>query len=547
MSEIGALVRTSRLVTLTGPGGSGKTRLALQVAAELLDGSGEGVWFVELAEVPDLDLVAPAVSRALGIKEQPAQDVPDSLLGALADLHLLIVLDNCEHVISSCAKLADAIVRRCPRVRLIATSREPLGIDGETIWPVSPLSLPPDSPEDLAEVAASGAVRLFVDRARSQIPGFALSEESAPVVSSVCRRLDGMPLAIELAVARLRSLSLVDLDNRLDRRFQLLTGGSRSALPRHQTLRGVVDWSYDMLTEPEQVLLRRLSVFSGGFELDAAEGVCGFGAIEEFDVTVLLGGLVDKSLVVADASTLAFRYRLLETIRQYASERLADVDQDETNRLFDSHAEFYLAYAETAAPQLTGPDQGAQFVRLETEYPNLYGALGHFSERRDQREHSLRLAVALRHFWRRGGATSGEIPLLDGILEQSDPAVPDPLMAAALLCQAGLLRSIDLAASARSGNNALELARKCGDPRLIAEALCFHSFATLLHGETEEATAIANEAVAFARQCGDPVLIRVSLDVLARALSKKVTLVWRSVSTPKPSRSPSERATGAGF
>ena len=284
LSEIGGLVETSRLVTLTGPGGSGKTRLALQVAAELLDGSGEGVWFVELADVSDPDLVGSAVSRTLGIKEQPGHDVTESLLEALTDLHLLIVLDNCEHMITSCAKLADAIVRRCPRVHLLATSREPLGIDGETVWPVAPLSLPPDAPEELAKVASSGAVALFLDRARSQMPGFSLSEENAPVISSVCRRLDGMPLAIELAVARLRSLSLADLNNRLDRRFQLLTGGSRSALPRHQTLRGVVDWSYDLLTEPEQVLLRRLSVFSGGFELDAAEEVCGFGAIEGFDV-----------------------------------------------------------------------------------------------------------------------------------------------------------------------------------------------------------------------------------------------------------------------
>jgi predicted ATPase len=520
LSEISALVETSRLVTLTGAGGSGKTRLALQVAAELLDGSGEGVWFVELADVSDPDLVASAVSRTLGIREQPAHDIQDSLLAALADLHLLVVLDNCEHVITSCAKLADAIVRRCPRVHLIATSREPLGIDGETVWPVATLSLPPDASEELSEVAASGAVALFLDRARSQIPGFSLSEENAPVISSVCRRLDGMPLAIELAVARLRSLSLADLNNRLDRRFQLLTGGSRSALPRHQTLRGVVDWSYDMLAEPEQVLLKRLSVFSGGFELDAAEDVCGFGAMEEFDVTILLGGLVDKSLVVADASTLAIRYRLLETIRQYAAERLTDVDQDETHRLFESHAHFYLSFAETAAPQLTGPDQGTLFARLETEYPNLFVALAHLSEVGDQREPALRLAVALRHFWHCGGATSGEIPLLDRILEQPDPEIPDPLMTAALLCQADLLRSIDLAASAQSADEALKVARRCGDPKLIADALSFRSYTSLWHGDTQDAVALANEAIAFGRECGDPVLLRSSLDSLARAVGE---------------------------
>ena len=520
VSEVRALVEHSRLVTLSGAGGSGKTRLALQVAAELLDGSGDGVWLVELADVSDPDLVASAVSRALGIKEQPAHDVPDSLLGALADLHLLIVLDNCEHVITSCAKLADAILRRCPRVHLLATSREPLGIDGESVWPVAPLSLPPDAPEELAALAASGAVALFLDRALSQNPGFALTEENAPVVASVCRRLDGMPLAIELAVARLRSLSLVDLNNRLDRRFQLLTGGSRSALPRHQTLRGVVDWSYDLLTEPEQVLFRRLSVFSGGFELDAAEDVCGFGAIEEFDVTVLLGGLVDKSLVVADASTMTIRYRLLETIRQYAAERLADVGRDETHRLFDTHAEFYLTFAEIAAPQLTGPDHGTQFVRLETEYPNLYAALEHLSGRGDQREHALRLAVALRHFLHGIGATSGEIPLLNGILERPDPEIPTPLIAAALLCRADLLRDIDLAASLQSGKEALELARKCSDRKLIADTASFHSMTMYFQGDAQEALDLANEAIASARQCGDPVLIGASLTCLANAVEE---------------------------
>ncbi|MFZ0665951.1 MAG: adenylate/guanylate cyclase domain-containing protein [Acidimicrobiales bacterium] len=520
VSDVSALVETSRLVTLTGAGGSGKTRLALQVAAELLDGSGEGVWFVELADISDPDLVASAVSRTLGIKELPGHGIQDSLLSALADLRLLILLDNCEHVITSCAKLADAIVRRCPQVHLIATSREPLGIDGETVWPVATLSLPPDSPEELAEVASSGAVALFLDRARSQIPGFSLNEENAPLISSVCRRLDGMPLAIELAVARLRSLSLADLNNRLDRRFQLLTGGSRSALPRHQTLRGVVDWSYDMLTEPERVLLRRLSVFSGGFELDAAENVCGFGALEEFDVTVLLGGLVDRSLVVADASSLAIRYRLLETIRQYAAERLADVDEDETLRLFNDHAHFYLSFAESAAPQLTGPDQGVLFVRLETEYPNLFGALTNLSEGANQSEPALRLAVALRHFWHCGGATRGEIPLLDRILEQPGSEIPDSLSAAAVLCRADLLRSIDLPASAQSADDALKLARRCGDPKLIADALSFRSYTSLWLGDIDEAVSLANEAIAFGRECGDPVLLRSSLDSLARAVGE---------------------------
>jgi predicted ATPase/class 3 adenylate cyclase len=512
------LIEESRLVTLAGPGGVGKTRLGLQVAAELLDGSGDGVWMVALDSVADPESVPFEIARVLGIKEQAGQPMKETLVEAVADRSVLVVLDNCEHLIGACAKLAEVLVRGCPNLHLLSTSREPLGIDGERIFRVPSLSIPKEDAVTASDVGVSEAVTLFVERARTHTVGFSLTGDSAPLVAAICRRLDGMPLAIELAVARLRSLSLTDLNNRLDKRFQLLTGGSRSALPRHQTLRGVVDWSYDLLTEPEQVLLRRLSVFSGGFELDAAEEVCGFGAIEGFDVAALLGGLVDKSLVVTDASTLAIRYRLLETIRQYSAERLADVDRDETHRLFDSHAEFFLAYAETAAPQLTQPDQGAQIVRLETEYPNLYAALEHLADTGYQREHALRLAVALRHFWHVVGATSGEMLLLEAILEQSDPETPTSLMAAGLLCKADLLRSVDLAASVQSGNEAVELARKCGDPKLLAETLSFHSFTTLLYGGAQEALLFANEAVSYARQCGDSVLIGTSLNCLANAV-----------------------------
>jgi predicted ATPase/DNA-binding SARP family transcriptional activator len=517
VASVLGLVEQSRLVTLAGPGGVGKTRLGLQVAADLLDGSGDGVWLVELANVSDPEAVPGEVARALRIKEQAGLPMHEALVEALADQHVLVVLDNCEHVIGACAKLAEVLVHSCPRVYLLATSREPLGIDGEQVFRVPSLSVPVEDSDDLSAASTSEAVTLFVERARTHTVGFALTEDSVPLVAAICRRLDGMPLAIELAVARLRSLSLADLNNRLDRRFQLLTGGSRSALPRNQTLRGVVDWSYDLLTESEQVLLRRLSVFSGGFELDAAEAVCGFGAIEGFDVAVLLGGLVDKSLVVTDASTLTIRYGLLETILQYSAERLAGVDRDETAQLSDRHAEFYLAYAETAAPELTGPDQAAQIARLAAEYSNVYAALEYFSERGDRREHALRLAVALRHYWHAVGASGSEILLLDRVFEQHGADMPDPLMAAALLCKADLLRSVDLSSSLRSGSEALEFARKCGDPRLLAETLGFHSFTTLLHGHGEKSLSLANEAVTFARQYGEPVLIGASLNCLANA------------------------------
>jgi len=519
VDEVGKVVGQSRLVTLAGPGGVGKTRLALQVAAELVDGSGDGVWLVELANVSDPDAVPMEVARSLRINKQGAGQIIETLVEALADQYVLIVLDNCEHLIGASAKLADVLLRACPRVSLLITSREPLGIDGETVFRVSPLSLPDQDSDELSVVETSGAVTLFVERARAHTPDFAVTGESAPLVAAICRRLDGMPLAIELAVARLRSLSLADLNDRLDRRFQLLTGGSRSALPRNQTLRGVVDWSYELLTEPEQVLLTRLSVFSAGFELGAAEEICGFGAIEDFDVTVLLGGLVDKSLVVTDASTFAIRYRLLETIRQYSAERLADVDPEEIRRLFDAYADFYMKYAENAAPQLGGPDQAAQVARLGTEYPNLYSALEHLSKRSDQRDHALRLAVALRHYWHIAGASGGEILLLNEVSEQRDSAITDSLMAAGLLCKADLLRGVDLPASVHFGSEALKFARSCGDPNLLADALSFHSFSiVMLNGYSEEAVLLAQEAIGFARQCGDPVLTVAALNCLASAL-----------------------------
>jgi predicted ATPase len=294
------------------------------VAAELLDGSGDGVWLVELAAVTDEDAVAPAVCEALRLAAQPGRPVLEALLDALALQDVLIVLDNCEHLIGACAKTADTILRRCPRVHLLATSREPLGIGGESIYRVPSMSLPGPGDTGPSPPGFSDAVTLFAERARAHGVGLAVDDQTGPVVVSVCARLDGMPLAIELAAARLRSMSLGELHDRLDQRFRLLTGGSRTALERQQTLRATVGWSYSLLTGAEQVLLARLSVFVGGFGLDAAEAVCGFGGIDAMDVADLLGSLVDKSLVVAEPAGAGLRYRLLETIRLFAAERLAE-------------------------------------------------------------------------------------------------------------------------------------------------------------------------------------------------------------------------------
>src|SRR5580704_9314444 len=365
-SEVRTLVGSRRLVTLTGAGGSGKTRLALQVAADLLDGSGDGVWLAELAAVADGDAVPAAICEALGIGEQPGRAVLDGLLDALAPQDVLIVLDNCEHLIGACAKTADAVVRHCPGARLLVTSREPLGIGGESIYRVPSLSLPDPADPDPADpaLASCDAIALLAERAREQGVHLALDGETLPLVASICRRLDGMPLAIELAAARLRSLSLTGLRDRLDQRFRLLTGGSRTALARQQTLRATVEWSHSLLSGAEQVLLRRLSVFAESFDLDAAEAVAGFGDLEAFEVAGLLGSLVDKSLVVAEPAGAALRYRLLETIRQFAAERLAEAGQDEPAAIEAAHCGHFLAMAEAAAPHLTGSGQDVWLARL---------------------------------------------------------------------------------------------------------------------------------------------------------------------------------------
>ncbi len=397
--EVRKLVSDNRLVTLTGAGGVGKTRLALQVAAELLDGIGDGVWLVELANVTDPGAVPSTVASALGVAERPAQDTLDTLLDVLGGQRRLVVLDNCEHLIDACATLVDSIVRHCPGIHVQATSREPLRIDGEIVYRVPPLSLPPEDTIEQADVAISGAVMLFVDRARLQLPSFALPGDDWSAVASICRRLDGMPLAIELATARLRSMSLAQLQDRLEHRFGLLTGGSRTALPRQQTLRALVDWSHDLLSEPEQVLLRRLSVFRGGFDLEAAEAVCALDDLSTAAIVDLLTSLVDKSMVVTDSSCDTIRHGMLETLRQYAMERLDAAGPSETEQLLAAYSAYYVSYADRAAPHLRGPSQGAWFACLDREYTNLRATVEYLLDVGKPAEVLQLFGVTRRYWW----------------------------------------------------------------------------------------------------------------------------------------------------
>src|ERR1700733_11087339 len=432
VAEVRALLESARLVTLTGVGGCGKTRLGRQVAAELLDGSGDGVWLAELAAVTDQEAVPAAISQALRLAAPPGRPGLEALLDALALQDVLIVLDNCEHLIGGCAKTAEAIVRRCPRVHLLATSREPLGIGGEVIYRVPSLSLP--GPEDSGFApGSSDAVALFTDRAWAHGVVLSGGEQAGPVVVSVCRRLDGMPLAIELAAARLRSMSLAELHGRLDQRFRLLTGGSRTAVARQQTLRATVAWSYSLLTGDEQLLLARLSVFAGGFGLDAAEAVCGSGDLDILDVADLLGSLVDKSLVVAEQAGAGLRYRLLETIRLFAAERLVEAGEAEAAAVAAAHCAHFLAVAEEAAVYLTGPEQGGWLARLDADQANLRRAARHAAGWPDGTAVVLRLGVALgwRYWWARNRQQEG-FGLLVPVLRRPDAdADADPALFAA--------------------------------------------------------------------------------------------------------------------
>jgi len=436
IAEVKRLLGAARLVTLTGSGGAGKTRLSLQAAADVVEGFPDGAWVAEFAPIADPALVPKAAASALNVPEQPGRDMTATLVDALRSRALLLVLDNCEHLLAACADLAAVLLRSCPQVRILATSREGLGVPGETLWRVPSLSLPdvhrlPPS-EDLVLYEA---VRLFVDRAMATTPEFTVTSENAPAVAQVCRQLDGIPLAIELAAARVKVLAVEQIAARLDDRFRLLTGGSRTVLPRHQTLRGAIDWSYHLLSEPEQVLLRSLSVFAGGWTLEAAETVCAGGSTESASILDLLMSLVDKSLVVAETQRGEARYRLLETIRQYGWDRL--VESKEAGDLRTRHRDWYLDLAERAEPKFRGPEQVAWLKRLETEHDNLRTALEWSKAEEGRAEAWLRLAAALHWFWfMRGDFTEGR-EWLEGALSIKSNASSS--VRARALCGAGLL------------------------------------------------------------------------------------------------------------
>lgn len=385
----------TRLVTLTGTGGSGKTRLALQVMLTVRADYPGAAWLVELAPLADPAFVPQAVATALGVREVAGQPLTQALVDYLRPRSAVLVLDNCEHVINACAALVEALLRGCPGLKLLATSREALGVLGETPYAVQPLALPTEAAAPDDEYAQAEAVLLFVDRARAVRPDFGLTHANLTVAAHICRRLDGIPLAIELAAARLRALTQEQVANRLDDRFRLLIGGNRGALPRQQTLRATFDWSHDLLPDLERTLFRRLAVFQGGWDLEACEVVCAGAGLERGLVLGLLMRLVDKSLVVAEDRGHAMRYRLLDTVRQYAHEKL--VEQGEAESYRRQHLHYYADLAEQAGPHLDGPEAGHWMPRLDADLDNLRAAM-QWSLKGDVLT-GLRLATPLGTYW----------------------------------------------------------------------------------------------------------------------------------------------------
>ena len=515
LGEIASLIQASPLVTLVGTGGAGKTRCALQVGAEVLDGSGEGVWLVELAPISDPSLVASAIAQALNVQESPNHPLLDMLLAYLKRKRLLLILDNCEHVISEVRTVAAAILHGCPDVHILATSREGLNIAGERVFRVPSLPAPPAN-DTLASQAALhyGAVALFADRALAADGRFTLSDESAPFVGEICRRLDGIPLAIELAAARVKVLSPQQLAQKLDERFRVLTGGDRSALPRQQTMRALIDWSYDLLTDEERALFRKLSIFAGAFTLETASAVCSDSAMDEMAVLDLLSSLVDKSLVHAEPAGSGTRYRLLESTRQYAREKLRERGEEQATAR--AHAAAFLVLAEQLDRGYETTADRAWFAQVEPELENWRAALAWTLNERGDLLLGQRLAYAMRRVWTFLAAAEGR-RWVRASLTAVDGGTPAEVVANLYLAEAGHDIVTQYKASYAAAEQALARYRDLGDKLRVAWAQRFAGRALLALGRISDGEALLTEALAAARALGPPRLTGQALESLAWA------------------------------
>ena len=502
IAEVKQELELHRLVTLTGSGGTGKTRLSLQVAADLLEKFDHGVWFVEFAMLFDPDLITQTIISTLGIFEQKGKPPLDMLTQYLHDRQILILFDNCEHLIEASARLANILLNAAPRLKILASSREALGIGGEVAYPVPSLSLPDIKHLPAVEqISQYESVRLFIDRALLVAPHFVVDRDNAPFIAQICHRLDGIPLAIELAAARVKMLSVDQISRRLDDRFRLLTGGARTTLPRQQTLRALIDWSYELLTEDERLLLRRLSVFAGGWTLDAAEEVCaGQDDISAYVLLDLLTQLVNKSLVVVmeHSKSGETRYRLLETIRQYAQEKLLKAGSSET--VHDNHLAYFVKLVKQAQPELSRSNQVFWLNRLEEELDNLRLAL-EWALAGDIRS-GLQLVTLPVFFWELRTDIGEWQNWLAQFLEKYQEA--DSLHAWALVIYAHILRmSGDLKQAESFANQGLALSRAISDRHAEAFSLWGLGSTLTIQGNMEQGIALVEQSLALYRSVGD--------------------------------------------
>ena len=504
LAEVKRLLGGSRLLTLLGMGGLGKTRLSLQAAAEQIHDFPDGVWFLDLAPISDPALIVSETAQVLGVREEPGRPLLQTVCAHLKNRRTLLILDNCEHVIKASAQMASAILKVAPHVRLLASSREPLHSPGEQCYPVLPLPVPARG-DGLEALARSTAVRLFVDRAQLHKPSFVLNEREAPVVAELVARLEGIPLALELAAARIRSLSVADINARLKDRYKLLTGGSQVLQERQQNLRALVDWSYELLTPEEQMVLDRLGVFVDGFDLAAAEAVCGGEPLASEDVLDLLGSLVEKSLVMLQERDDGARYLMLETIREYAREKLAQRGDDGAAAAV-RHCDHYFSLAKSARDGLTGPQQADWLWKVEVEHDNIRSAVSLSLAGGVDPFIAVKFAVAMQGFWiLRGYSTEGRKVLQAALALPAIQASPIA-QAFALYVGAALAESQSDHAEARKMlETCLELRRGLGSEVDIAATLSTLSLARLQGGDADEAAAGENEALQIFRRLGDRV------------------------------------------
>ncbi|MEO9135500.1 MAG: tetratricopeptide repeat protein [Casimicrobiaceae bacterium] len=514
LAAIRDLLRRGRLVTVVGTGGLGKTRLSLQVAADALDDFPDGAWLVELAPLADPQLVPQAVASVLGVKEELGRSVSQALIRHCGDRKLMLILDNCEHLIDACAALAAALLQSVPDLKILASSRERLNIRGETTYLLPPFVVPdPQGKPTIAELAQSDAVRLFIERAMAAQPSFRPTEQNAACIAAICYRLDGIPLAIELAAARARVVAVETIAARLDDRFRLLTGGDRAALPRQQTLRALIDWSYELLTQPERMLFRRLSVFAGGIALDAAEAVAAGDDLDRMDVLDVIARLVEKSLVMLDVDRA--RYRLLETVREYAAEWLESSGEGRTVR--DRHLLYYVALTESTWPELFGPAQAKALARLDFERENLLAAHAWCDHADDGVELGVRLVHALKSYWINRGLAELFYRLAGEALARTRAGDRTISRSSALFDTGQIACWLGRYAEAQAHlDESLAIARALGDTKRIAAALQPLGMACLGQGDTGAARAHLEEALELAREQGDQHDLAAALNAMAQ-------------------------------